>query len=101
MFGLAIVSTSVLNMLIPSAARTHVGCVIAVRVMQGLVEVSAGFWGRFGRFWVFGEIVRKAWGGLGWFWAVSRTFERAGAVLGGFRCLWAVLGNFVLIFGCF
>ncbi|NWV29324.1 VGLU1 protein, partial [Origma solitaria] len=37
-FGLAIVSTSVLNMLIPSAARTHVGCVIAVRVMQGLVE---------------------------------------------------------------
>ncbi|XP_014749356.1 PREDICTED: vesicular glutamate transporter 1 [Sturnus vulgaris] len=28
-FGLAIVSTSVLNMLIPSAARTHVGCVIA------------------------------------------------------------------------
>uniref|UniRef100_A0A8C2SMT6 Vesicular glutamate transporter 1 n=1 Tax=Coturnix japonica TaxID=93934 RepID=A0A8C2SMT6_COTJA len=25
-------------MLIPSAARTHVGCVIAVRVMQGLVE---------------------------------------------------------------
>ncbi|KAM7026381.1 LOW QUALITY PROTEIN: vesicular glutamate transporter 1 [Acridotheres tristis] len=37
-FGLAIVSTSVLNMLIPSAARTNVGCVIAVRVMQGLVE---------------------------------------------------------------
>ncbi|XP_069630165.1 vesicular glutamate transporter 1 [Haliaeetus albicilla] len=37
-FGLAIVSTSLLNMLIPSAARTHVGCVIAVRVMQGLVE---------------------------------------------------------------
>ncbi|NXS32743.1 VGLU1 protein, partial [Pomatostomus ruficeps] len=37
-FGLAIVSTSVLNMLIPSAARTHVGCVIAVRVLQGLVE---------------------------------------------------------------
>ena len=28
-------------MLLPSAARTHVGCVIAVRVMQGLVEVSA------------------------------------------------------------
>ncbi|XP_039555414.1 vesicular glutamate transporter 1-like, partial [Passer montanus] len=40
-FGLAIVSTSVLNMLIPSAARTHVGCVIAVRVMQGLVEVRS------------------------------------------------------------
>lgn len=40
-FGLAIVSTSLLNMLLPSAARTHVGCVIAVRVMQGLVEVSA------------------------------------------------------------
>ncbi|KAM9272158.1 vesicular glutamate transporter 1-like [Cariama cristata] len=37
-FGLAIVSTSLLNMLIPAAARTHVGCVIAVRVMQGLVE---------------------------------------------------------------
>lgn len=40
-FGLAIVSTSLLNMLLPSAARTHVGCVIAVRVMQGLVEVSS------------------------------------------------------------
>lgn len=39
-FGLAIVSTSLLNMLIPSAARTHVGCVIAVRVLQGLVEVG-------------------------------------------------------------
>ncbi|XP_053908375.1 vesicular glutamate transporter 1 isoform X2 [Cuculus canorus] len=37
-FGLAIVSTSVLNMLIPAAARTHVGCVITVRVLQGLVE---------------------------------------------------------------
>ncbi|NXY27152.1 VGLU1 protein, partial [Atrichornis clamosus] len=37
-FGLAIVSTSVLNMLIPSAARAHVGCVITVRVLQGLVE---------------------------------------------------------------
>ncbi|KAM6188298.1 vesicular glutamate transporter 1 isoform 2-T2 [Sarcoramphus papa] len=37
-FGLAIVSTSLLNMLIPAAARTHVGCVIAVRVLQGLVE---------------------------------------------------------------
>ncbi|GAB0202126.1 vesicular glutamate transporter 1 [Grus japonensis] len=41
-FGLAIVSTSLLNMLIPAAARTHVGCVIAVRVLQGLVEVRAG-----------------------------------------------------------
>ncbi|XP_033928242.1 vesicular glutamate transporter 1, partial [Melopsittacus undulatus] len=37
-FGLAIVSTSLLNMLIPSAARTHVGCVVTVRVLQGLVE---------------------------------------------------------------
>ncbi|NXV98436.1 VGLU1 protein, partial [Calonectris borealis] len=37
-FGLAIVSTSLLNMLIPAAARTHVGCVITVRVLQGLVE---------------------------------------------------------------
>ncbi|KAK2511521.1 hypothetical protein Q9966_016617 [Columba livia] len=38
-FGVAIVSTSVLNMLLPTAARTHVGCVIGVRVLQGLVEV--------------------------------------------------------------
>ncbi|KAK2510557.1 hypothetical protein Q9233_017622, partial [Columba guinea] len=37
-FGVAIVSTSVLNMLLPTAARTHVGCVIGVRVLQGLVE---------------------------------------------------------------
>ncbi|XP_069462506.1 vesicular glutamate transporter 1 [Ambystoma mexicanum] len=37
-FGFAIVSTSVLNMLIPSAAKVHYGCVICVRILQGLVE---------------------------------------------------------------
>uniref|UniRef100_A0A8C5QTI3 Vesicular glutamate transporter 1 n=1 Tax=Leptobrachium leishanense TaxID=445787 RepID=A0A8C5QTI3_9ANUR len=37
-FGFAIVATSTLNMLIPSAARVHYGCVIFVRVLQGLVE---------------------------------------------------------------
>ncbi|OCT88729.1 vesicular glutamate transporter 3 [Xenopus laevis] len=37
-FGAAIFLTSVLNMLIPSAARAHFGCVISVRVLQGLVE---------------------------------------------------------------
>ncbi|KAG7226355.1 hypothetical protein INR49_013766, partial [Caranx melampygus] len=37
-FGFAIVATSCLNMLIPSAARMHFGCVIIVRVFQGLVE---------------------------------------------------------------
>ncbi|TRY59805.1 hypothetical protein DNTS_035234 [Danionella cerebrum] len=37
-FGFAIVATSTLNMLIPSAARVHYGCVIMVRVCQGLVE---------------------------------------------------------------
>uniref|UniRef100_A0A4W5QUX1 Vesicular glutamate transporter 1 n=1 Tax=Hucho hucho TaxID=62062 RepID=A0A4W5QUX1_9TELE len=37
-FGFAIVATSCLNMLIPSAARTHIGCVILVRICQGLVE---------------------------------------------------------------
>ncbi|XP_017317716.2 vesicular glutamate transporter 1 isoform X1 [Ictalurus punctatus] len=37
-FGFAIVATSTLNMLIPSAARIHYGCVIVVRVLQGLVE---------------------------------------------------------------
>ncbi|XP_057178084.1 vesicular glutamate transporter 1 isoform X2 [Triplophysa rosa] len=37
-FGFAIVATSVLNMLIPTAARMHFGCVIIVRVLQGLVE---------------------------------------------------------------
>ncbi|KAL7992235.1 hypothetical protein Chor_016491 [Crotalus horridus] len=30
--------TSTLNMLIPSAARVHFGCVIFVRILQGLVE---------------------------------------------------------------
>lgn len=40
-FGAAIVLTSMLNMLIPSAARVHVGCVMCVRILQGLVEVSA------------------------------------------------------------
>lgn len=69
-FGLAIVSTSVLNMMIPSAARTHVGCVIAVRVMQGLVEVSTilgYFWGIFGGVGrLLGEF-QVFWGGLEWF----------------------------------
>lgn len=38
-FGAAIVLTSTLNMFIPSAARVHYGCVIFVRILQGLVEV--------------------------------------------------------------
>ncbi|XP_073476492.1 vesicular glutamate transporter 3 [Aquarana catesbeiana] len=37
-FGAAIFLTSVLNMLIPSAAKVHFGCVISVRILQGLVE---------------------------------------------------------------
>ncbi|KAK5881044.1 hypothetical protein CesoFtcFv8_021894 [Champsocephalus esox] len=37
-FGFAIVATSCLNMLIPAAARMHFGCVILVRICQGLVE---------------------------------------------------------------
>lgn len=35
-FGFAIVATSTLNMLIPSAARVHYGCVIFVRILQGV-----------------------------------------------------------------
>lgn len=38
-FGFAVVATSCLNMLIPTAARMHFGCVIIVRICQGLVEV--------------------------------------------------------------
>ncbi|NP_001005398.1 vesicular glutamate transporter 2.1 isoform 2 [Danio rerio] len=37
-FGAAILLTSTLNMFIPSAARGHYGCVIFVRILQGLVE---------------------------------------------------------------
>ncbi|XP_026520409.1 vesicular glutamate transporter 2 [Notechis scutatus] len=37
-FGAAILLTSTLNMLIPSAARVHFGFVIFVRILQGLVE---------------------------------------------------------------
>ncbi|MBN3279927.1 VGL2A protein, partial [Polyodon spathula] len=37
-FGAAIFFTSILNMLIPSAARVHYGLVIFVRILQGLVE---------------------------------------------------------------
>ena len=44
MFGFAIVATSCLNMLIPSAARMHFGCVILVRICQGLVEVRRTSW---------------------------------------------------------
>lgn len=38
-FGAAIFLTSTLNMFIPTAARAHYGCVIFVRILQGLVEV--------------------------------------------------------------
>ncbi|KAJ1182074.1 hypothetical protein NDU88_007269 [Pleurodeles waltl] len=37
-FGAAILLTATLNMLIPSAAKVHFGCVIFVRILQGLVE---------------------------------------------------------------
>nr|XP_020010673.1 vesicular glutamate transporter 3 isoform X2 [Castor canadensis] len=37
-FGAAIFLTSTLNMVIPSAARVHYGCVMCVRILQGLVE---------------------------------------------------------------
>ncbi|KAK7151967.1 hypothetical protein R3I94_008337 [Phoxinus phoxinus] len=37
-FGAAIFLTSLLNMFIPSAARVHYGCVLFVRILQGLVE---------------------------------------------------------------
>lgn len=40
-FGAAIFLTSVLNMFIPSAARVHYGCVMFVRILQGLVEVQS------------------------------------------------------------
>lgn len=40
-FGAAIFLTSTLNMFIPSAARVHYGCVMFVRILQGLVEVRA------------------------------------------------------------
>lgn len=39
-FGAAIFLTSTLNMFIPSAARVHYGCVMCVRILQGLVEVG-------------------------------------------------------------
>ncbi|NXR98870.1 VGLU3 protein, partial [Oxylabes madagascariensis] len=38
LFGAAIFLTSTLNMIIPSAARVHYGCVMFVRILQGLVE---------------------------------------------------------------
>ncbi|XP_048029783.1 vesicular glutamate transporter 1 [Megalobrama amblycephala] len=37
-FGFAVVATSILNMMIPTAARIHFSCVILVRILQGLVE---------------------------------------------------------------
>lgn len=39
-FGLAIVTSSVLNLLVPGATEIHPSAVILVRVCQGLVEVS-------------------------------------------------------------
>ncbi|XP_005991382.1 vesicular glutamate transporter 3 isoform X1 [Latimeria chalumnae] len=50
-FGAAIFLTSLLNMLIPSAAKVHYGCVLFVRILQGLVEgvtypACHGMWSR-------------------------------------------------------
>lgn len=38
-FGLAIGISSFLNILLPGAAQVHYGLVMAVRILQGLVEV--------------------------------------------------------------
>ncbi|TWW75543.1 Vesicular glutamate transporter 3 [Takifugu flavidus] len=46
-FGAAIFLTSLLNMFIPSAARVHYGCVMFVRILQGLVEKFKTPWGHF------------------------------------------------------
>ena len=40
-FGIAIATSSLLNMLIPSACKIHYSVVMLVRITQGLVEVSA------------------------------------------------------------
>uniref|UniRef100_A0A8C0UQS0 Solute carrier family 17 member 8 n=1 Tax=Cyanistes caeruleus TaxID=156563 RepID=A0A8C0UQS0_CYACU len=45
-FGAAIFLTSTLNMIIPSAARVHYGCVMFVRILQGLVEVGIRMWSK-------------------------------------------------------
>ena len=38
-FGFAIGTSAFLNLLLPGAAKEHVGLVMAVRIMQGIVEV--------------------------------------------------------------
>ena len=43
-FGLAIGISSFLNILLPGAAQVHYGLVMAVRILQGLVEVCLPFW---------------------------------------------------------
>ena len=50
-FGAAIFLTSTLNMFIPSAARAHYGCVMCVRILQGLVEVRDPFLNKFWYCW--------------------------------------------------
>ncbi|XP_002739690.1 vesicular glutamate transporter 3-like [Saccoglossus kowalevskii] len=50
-FGIAICTTSFLNLLIPTACRVHWGFVIAVRIVQGLVEgvtypAAHGMWSK-------------------------------------------------------
>ncbi|TSM52273.1 Vesicular glutamate transporter 2.2 [Bagarius yarrelli] len=52
-FGAAILLTSTLNMFIPSAARVHYGCVMFVRILQGLVEAVLVLSGMcFGSWWL-------------------------------------------------
>ena len=40
-FGAAIFTSSCLNLFIPGACKVHFGLVMAVRILQGLVEVSS------------------------------------------------------------
>ncbi|CAH8569141.1 unnamed protein product [Dicrocoelium dendriticum] len=52
LFGIAVGGSALLNLLLPSACKAHFGLVMAIRVMQGLVEGTSypachGIW----RFW--------------------------------------------------
>ena len=57
---MAIGISSFLNILLPGAAQVHYGLVMAVRILQGLVEVCLPFW-CFTSFYIvlYGKIYRN------------------------------------------
>ncbi|MGH0157175.1 UNVERIFIED_CONTAM: hypothetical protein FKN15_033152 [Acipenser sinensis] len=99
-FGAAIFFTSILNMLIPSAARVHYGLVIFVRILQGIVEVKHTGFVDYQR---LGTGLESS--GTGWIEKPSLCGSYAGAViampLAGILVQYNGWSSVFYVYGCF